>query len=156
MQTTRFSTSYMSELISQQQVYNCFIQVSLKRPSNVSRCDQLSRTRVSTSWRQRDAELHYGLWVTMPLLVPLSTGWFEEMIWAWFYNQTKIKWVPYGQLVSVSTKSFVKNKNKTSSNATYLPNHASSISDCQGTIGCGILANRFTCLLITTGTNIQR
>jgi len=33
---------------------------------------------------------------TLPLL--LSTGWFQEQIWAWFHNQTKIYWGPYGRL----------------------------------------------------------
>ena len=33
---------------------------------------------------------------TLPLL--LSTGWFQERIRAWFHNQTKINWGPYGRL----------------------------------------------------------
>ena len=32
---------------------------------------------------------------TLPLL--LSTGWFQERIGAWFHNQTKINWGPYGR-----------------------------------------------------------
>jgi len=27
----------------------------------------------------------------------LSTGWFQEQIRAWFHNQTKINWGPYGR-----------------------------------------------------------
>ena len=33
---------------------------------------------------------------TLPLL--LSTGWFQKWIRAWFHNQTKINWGPYGRL----------------------------------------------------------
>jgi len=33
---------------------------------------------------------------TLPLL--LSTGWFQELIRAWFHNRTKINWGPYGRL----------------------------------------------------------
>ena len=32
---------------------------------------------------------------TLPLL--LRTGWFQERIRAWFHNQTKINWGPYGR-----------------------------------------------------------
>ena len=33
---------------------------------------------------------------TLPLL--LSTGWFQERIWAWVHNRTKINWGAYGRL----------------------------------------------------------
>ena len=33
---------------------------------------------------------------TLPSL--LSTGWFQERIWAWFHNRTKINWGFYGRL----------------------------------------------------------
>ena len=41
----------------------------------------------------------------------LSTGWFQEWIWACFYNQTKINWGPYWRLTKTSNSlplNFVK------------------------------------------------
>ena len=54
--------------------------------------------------------LKFGKWLTL-----LSTGWFQEQILAWFHNETKINWGPYGRLTLISNKPSLYNIVKTKS-----------------------------------------
>ena len=55
---------------------------------------------------------------TLPLL--LSTGWFQEQIRAWFHNQTKINWGPYGRWLKCQINPLVK----------YRPNQTHNLAKC--------------------------